>query len=301
VYDIEILDTCIRCGACVAVCPARVFVQNAAAEVAYPVRCILCGHCVAVCPVDAVEHHGFDGQEFPLIHAPEPVDPESLLALLRGRRSVREFRDRPVPRGIVEKLLDAGRYAPTTSNAQGVRYVVITDPARRAVLSRRVMFWFRLGGSLARLPGVSAVAGRSLGRARLRGYLSSLGAMKEVEDAGGDPVLFNAPVVIVTHARKNNIYGVENAAYATYHIALTAHTMGLGSCMIGYLTGVARYDPKVRRLAGIPMGHRMTTALIVGYPKYRYRRLVPRNPPRAKWLEADGVMPNATPDAKDPA
>lgn len=283
-YDIRIEEACIQCGACVAVCPARVFVSGDAVEAARPGGCILCGHCVAVCPVDAVTHHGFDGQTFPAIPEGARLHAENVTGFLRSRRSVREFRDKDVPREVLEHLLDIARYAPTASNAQNVRFIVMTDPQRIRALSRRVTRWVPLLGRLARVPGVLSLASRSWGRARLAAYLAALDGFVESVEGGGDPIFHNAPALILTHARKSNAFGIENSSYATYQLALAAHAMGLGTCMIGFLTTASRYDPAVRRLAGIPRGHRLATALVVGYPIYRYRRLVPRKPPRARWV-----------------
>ncbi|MDX9975799.1 MAG: nitroreductase family protein [FCB group bacterium] len=50
---------------------------------------------------------------------------------LRMRRSVREFRDDPVPREILEEIVDCGRLAPTAINLQPWEFVVVTDPALR--------------------------------------------------------------------------------------------------------------------------------------------------------------------------
>ncbi len=282
-YTIRIASHCIGCKACVDVCPARVFVGADGVRAARPGGCILCGHCVAVCPVDAVEHGGFDGQEFPPIPADARPDVDALVGFLRSRRSVREFRQKEVPREVLERLLDVARYAPTASNAQDVRFVVITDRERMMALSRRITRWLPVLERLARLPGVLAWAGRAWGRKRLEGYLASVEGFRETIRAGGDPIFYSAPALIITHAHKKNAFGIENSAYATYHVALAAHAMGLGTCMIGFLTTASRYDPVVRHLAGIPKGHRMTTALVVGYPVHRYRRLVPRRLPRVTW------------------
>jgi len=282
-YAIGIAAHCVQCGACVEVCPARVFVKAEGVRALRPGGCILCGHCVAVCPVDAVVHRGFDGQEFPPMPAEAEPSLDSLVGFLRSRRSVREFRQKDVPREVLEKLLDVARYAPTASNAQDVRFIVITDRQRIKALSRRITGWVPLLQRLARVPGVLAWASRSWGRKRLEGYLASLEGFAETLRAGGDPIFYNAPALVITHAHKKNAFGIENSAYATYHIALAAHAMGLGTCMVGFLTTASRYDPAVRRLVGIPRGHRMATALVVGYPVHRYRRLVPRRQPSVTW------------------
>ncbi len=282
-HNIAIASHCIECGACVDVCPARVFTKADGVRASRPGGCILCGHCVAVCPVEAVEHGGFDGQEFPPMPAGAGPDVDTLTGFLRSRRSVREFRQKDVPREVLEKLLDIARYAPTASNAQDVRFIVITDRQKMRALSQRITRWLPVLRRLAGIPGALAWASKSWGRKRLEGYLASLDGFEEIIRAGGDPIFYDAPALILTHAHKKNAFGIENSAYATYHIALAAHSMGLGTCMVGFLTTASRYDPGVRRLAGIPKGHRMATALVVGYPVHRYRRLVPRKPARVSW------------------
>ncbi|MHB8646003.1 MAG: TIGR03668 family PPOX class F420-dependent oxidoreductase [Thermomicrobiales bacterium] len=56
-------------------------------------------------------------------------------ALVRGRRSVRAFRPDPVPRGLIERVLDAARWAPSPHGRQPWRFAVITQPAVKARLA----------------------------------------------------------------------------------------------------------------------------------------------------------------------
>lgn len=54
---------------------------------------------------------------------------------IRARRSVRAFRDEPVPEDVLARVLEAGRMAPSASNRQPWRFIVVTDAARREALS----------------------------------------------------------------------------------------------------------------------------------------------------------------------
>jgi nitroreductase len=54
---------------------------------------------------------------------------------LTTRRSVRKFKPDPVPRELLEKIVDAGRLAPTARNVQPWEFVVVTDAAKRAALA----------------------------------------------------------------------------------------------------------------------------------------------------------------------
>lgn len=59
-----------------------------------------------------------------------------VLEVIKKRRSVRAYADRPVTRDQIERLLEAARLAPSASNRQEWRFVVVTDAKRRAALAR---------------------------------------------------------------------------------------------------------------------------------------------------------------------
>lgn len=49
------------------------------------------------------------------------------IEIIRKRRSVREYKDTPIPKGILEKIADAGRFAATARNIQPWEFIVITE------------------------------------------------------------------------------------------------------------------------------------------------------------------------------
>lgn len=55
---------------------------------------------------------------------------------LRSRRNVRRFAPKPVPEDALERILDAGRRAPSAKNRQPWDFVVVTDPSQLTELSR---------------------------------------------------------------------------------------------------------------------------------------------------------------------
>jgi len=50
---------------------------------------------------------------------------------LKGRRSVRVYEDKPVPKEIIEEIIDTARLAPTANNIQPWEFIVITDAGTR--------------------------------------------------------------------------------------------------------------------------------------------------------------------------
>lgn len=55
--------------------------------------------------------------------------------VVRGRRSVRSYSDTPVPKEVLDRVIEAGRLAPSASNVQPWHFIIVTDPEKRTVLS----------------------------------------------------------------------------------------------------------------------------------------------------------------------
>jgi len=120
------IDTplCIRCGLCGRDCPHRVInITIISAEVTTQ-NCLKCGHCVAICPQNAVSISGYEDSP-ELITGDMKLEPEALISLIKGRRSIRQFTNQDVPSEIVSRIIEAGRYTPTAMNKQDVSYVVL--------------------------------------------------------------------------------------------------------------------------------------------------------------------------------
>jgi nitroreductase len=120
---------------------------------------------------------------------------------ITGRRSVRDFLDRPVERALVERLLEAAIWAPSGGNAQTWKFVVVTEPGQ--IRNIKIVS----PGLLGDPPVVIAVC-QNLTAARAKG-----GSLGET---------FLAPV---------------DAAMATQNLLLAAHAEGLGTCTIASFHG----------------------------------------------------------------
>jgi nitroreductase/NAD-dependent dihydropyrimidine dehydrogenase PreA subunit len=282
-----IMETCTGCGLCMEVCPSFVFeLMDTKAAVVRGDWCIGCGHCGAVCPEGAVRH-----EAVPLGKGPRPGPkpatlPEQLMCLLRERRSVRNYRNKPVPKKVLERIIEAGRYAPTGTNSQNVRYVLLTTPEEIDRLrGMAIAFYERIFGLVRGRVGVFLLglfAGRRIVE-NLRESLPKIEHVKEVMTQGEDRLFYQAPVVMVVHAESWDTCSAFNCAVALFNCSLMAHTLGIGCCFNGYLEGAVNNDRKIKRWLGIPRDHRCYAAMTLGYQKTRYQRLVERDPAQVVW------------------
>lgn len=278
-------------GLCLRVCTAGVFEDgddDGCPVVAYPAECFFCGHCVAVCPSGAITHHGMDMGNFPAVRPELTVDAQRLLHFMRSRRSVRNYNQRrSVPRAAMAKLIEAARYAPTGSNAQGLEHIITSDRLLIARLSRLCVDELRKRAE--RYRDDLAMGELDPSRAsRLREQLSSLALVLSDFDAGKDPIFYRAPVVVITHADPGvTSCPQEDATIAAHHMMQMAQSLGLGTCYVGYFYRRVNRNRAIRETLEIPEQNDILMTFTVGYPAIRYRRLVDRLEPQVRWIGYD--------------
>ncbi len=264
-------QTCHKDGICSAVCPAKL-INFTKGEYPTPIAetdelCIRCGHCVAVCPSNSLLH-----AEMPLEQCP-PVRKELLLSaeqseqFLRNRRSIRNYRDKAVPRDTLQKLIEVARYAPTGHNTQSVEWLVLSDRDELNKLVAIVGDWMRW--MLANMSEFALSMHMDL----------ALGRLEE----GNDIVLRDAPVLIVAHASKDDRMAPASCTIALAYLELAATGMGLGGCWAGYFNTACNTFPPMKKALGLPVGHQCFGAMMVGYPQFRYQRMPERKTPSITW------------------
>ena len=102
-------------------------------------------------------------------------------------------------------------------------------------------------------------------------------------DKGEERICRGAPHIILAHGDKAWGFGAEDCALAISLLDLYATSLGLGCCWGGYFySAVNNHQPLFEDL-GLPDHHKAFGAVMVGYPKFQYRRIPLRNPPRVNW------------------
>ncbi len=280
-------DDCTGCEICVNACPVSTLtMKNGKAAIAHGDWCIECGHCGAVCPVDAiVQTKTVVAPELTVGKTP-PVAPEALMQLLRERRSVRQYKDDPIPKEVMEQIINTGRYAPTGVNSQRVHYLVLTSPDEIAELSKKVLdFNAKFFKQLEKKP-FALMLSMFLGRRKVQELLTYRPSMmhaKKQSDKGEDPLLHNAKAVLITHAEAWDGSPAFNCATALYHCSLMAHTLGIGVCFNSWLENTINNDKKLKAWMGIPKENKCYGAMTMGYQNIRYRHLIERSQPDVEW------------------
>jgi len=150
-----------------------------------------------------------------------------VLEAIKGRRSIRAFKSEDVPPEIVEKLIDAARWAPSAGNIQPWEFIIVRNPE----IKRRLVE-AALGQTFIEEAPVVIVVCADEARSS-QGY----------------------------GLRGKTLYCIQDTAAATQNIHLTAYSLGLGTCWVG-----AFREEEARAILKIPPGIRPVAIVPVGYP-----------------------------------
>jgi nitroreductase len=175
---------------------------------------------------------------------------ESIMDIIKKRKSIRKYKDKPLPQDVLSAILEAAKHAPTARNMQQLEYKVVTSKALMEKLTQ----------------GLAAVV-QSMGLP-LKG------------PPGAKPDFFRgAPLLIIVTAPKDNIFGATEAGLAVQNIMLYAVSVNLGTCFIGMVREIAR-DRNLLQMLHIPDNMNIVAALTCGYPDED-------PPPKEKKLNAE--------------
>lgn len=280
-------DKCTVCGDCVQEClngcltdEGGIIVTNAGES-----NCILCGHCVAVCSESAITHHRLNMECFAEYKETRP-NPDDFFQFLKERRSHRHYLDKLVPRQDLEKLVDICRHVPTGSNSQSVEIIMVQDAQEIEKLSDMTVDYLealiqKIMDKSERLKaeGLKPSPNLQFSLDRVDGFKRPIQAKKE----GRDPVFFKAPAVMIFHSVDPTSAPKDNCVIAAQTVTLAARTLGLESCYIGMFEIAANYWNPIKQTISLPEDHKVFSVLVLGYPKFKYKRTVDRNPISIRW------------------
>jgi nitroreductase len=220
---------------------------------------------------------------------PGNYDTSLLVQLMASRRSCRHFTDRPVERAVLEDLMKIGITAPSGTNSQAWTFTLL--PKRQAVVAfagRVASFFGRLNTTAEKT--LLRVFLRLVGKGELdayyRGYYRKVKeALAEWYGSGKDQLFHGSTAAILIGSKPGASCPAEDALLATQNILLGAHSMGLGSCLIGYAVAAMKKDPSIQRSLGIPAEEEIHAVIALGYPDEVYQRVAGRKNVTPRYFE----------------
>ena len=210
------------------------------------------------------------------------------------RRSVRFYQEKQVSEYLVRKILEAGRFAPSAGNAQPWKFIVVQDQKMIAEMTRDVV---NICKRITKFVDYTEPGNkRKEWRAKLLQRFMPNGfhpipfsAMKSMAE-GKLSVWHGAPTVIVLLADMRAPGQPElDIGIAGQNMVLTAHSLGLGTCWVSFITPLARSSRWKERL-GIRYPYKLVTSIAVGYPRGNPDGHVTRETQAIDWFTEEGTF-----------
>lgn len=304
-------EKCTSCGLCIETCLFRSWDldENEVPRMKENAPCFSCYNCMAACPVDAisiVEPYRVDSGFWITLPNPlparmplEPKDADGnpdkwteVEEIVFTRRSARNFKNKPVPETLVKRVLEAGRFAPSSGNCQPRQFVVVTNKdliqemneAATSELDSTFSKYMDDGGwkDLALAYKDNPIPGSWDPRIILGGIGKSI-----VERV--NPVLLGAPVVILIAGDTRSIGSPQmQVGIAGQNMILVANSLGLKATWVGLISRINTV-PSLTEKLGIKEPFMIMSSVVLGYPKFKQEGIVPREFRPRVWFR-EGVQ-----------
>ena len=156
----------------------------------------------------------------------------AFLDLVKQRRSVRNFLDRPVEREKIMTCIEAARLAPSACNSQPWKFIVVDDTQLRDRICKKAFGVFHFFNSFLKTAPVIVVivSEKSKFIARLGGRI------------------------------QNTKYYLLDIGIAGEHLVLQAQELGLGTCWLGWFR-----EKALKSILGVPKGRKIDVMIAMGY------------------------------------
>jgi len=224
-------------------------------------RCLRCQHCLAVCPTAAISILGRDpADSIPLAVGSFPTL-EQMTRLVKGRRSVRQYKDQNVNPVLLQQLLTTLTNAPSGVNRMAVTFSVIDDKA--AMQRFRIKTLTRLAEEMR--------AGRVPERFA---YINQ--AVPAWFEHKADVIFRGAPHLLAAAAGPDAACPQEDVTLALAYFELMAVCAGLGTVWCGLAKMTLELLPELKADLGLAPD-RFYYAMLFGVPAVRYARTVQRD------------------------
>ena len=170
--------------------------------------------------------------------------------------------------------------APSGTNVQGWTFTILLSRDAVVFLGNQIMLYYKELNRLAEKTYLRRLM-KMIGKKELdwyyRNYYESVKeGISEWEKSGRERLFHGAVAAILVAYRPGGSCPAEDALLATQNILLGAHSMGLGTCLVGFAVSAIRKKPAVQVSLGIPPEEIVYSVIALGWPDETYFGLAGR-------------------------
>jgi nitroreductase len=244
---------------------------------------------MAICPTESI-HVECLSYTKDFVGLPESDSFErNFFNMIVSRRAVRNFKDQPVARELLEKIVQAIAFAPPGFPPIKTEIVVVQDTTLiRKALPHMIEVYEFLVKAMAN-PMMRFFIKRRVGPEKFNTISNHVvplmkSRLPELKMGVEDTITRDAPAMILFHANRNSENYKEDIYIALTYGFLAAHALGLGGSAMDIIPPPIERNKELRKMFFIPDTNEVVGCMTLGYPKYRYKRAIKRELKSVKWI-----------------
>ena len=271
-------EKCTECNTCSHHCPGGFIEEGPRIKNLANKYCVNCGHCCIVCPSGAIQITGLENLHVPPYAEDIPVSSQAINALLRRRRSIRQYKPEPVSREHLENIVEAASQVPSAHNFRAFKAYVCSDKVVIAQLHKRLTEHYTRSLDAFKRPieGMSDSLREEL--------LYAFDYLIVNPPEGKDSLFWNASTLLVFTTTIPHPLCIGDAWIASFAAVMHAETIPVGTCYNGFLIMALIEDPSIKPLLKIPDEELVVSGFTLGYPDEKHFRYPPRPPMKTTWI-----------------
>ncbi len=289
-------DICEGCGMCGYVCPRRIpeTIENDTKKTTTISSerfnlCLECGHCVAVCPNLAIQVESLKAEEFESIKALN-ISENQFRSFLKQRRSIRRYKDKPIPKETIDKIVEAAHTSPTATGRKTTGVIVIDNSEMLAKLSELTYEAYGKLGKALKNPIARFMIRQKKGKQIVKMLQEFIMPgmqwyIRWHKEGKSNEILRDCPALLLFHSPIYEPDGSSNCLIAAFHAILMAQVMNIGTCFNDLIPPMCNRVPDIRKLIGLSDDREVYASITMGYPKYKFKRVIPRKLAEVRYLE----------------
>lgn len=266
-------NKCIKCHKCVEACQGLVLNVS---PLGFPNMkkqnepfCIKCGKCEITCPNEAITIN--DAGVYPTEDYTDinKVHFAEFAKHMIFRRSIRNFKEIMVDKKTIENMLDIVRYAPSSSNTQPVRWVLIYEPQKMEIVKKLI--------TSHKLTEFSKIKDNSPQSRSVKRFIAAATQKKDV-------LCWNAPHILLAVVPKSHPNAITDSIIAMEWVDILAPAYGIATCWTDLFSLAINEYPDIKKALGIKSFEICRCSMALGYPDIKITKIPPRKPTRITFI-----------------
>lgn len=249
---------CVKCGQCIKDCLCSAISFNKEGfPIADETKCFKCQHCFAICPTGAISV--FNNKPEDAFAAKNLPSPNEMEALIKMRRSCRQFKQISIEPEKIEKLKEILNWVPTGCNDRGLHFSIVETKESMEKIREDLYTEIKQLAKADELTGM-------------------LANFKDSILSGNDVIFRKAPHMIVVSTNENSHCKDIDPIIALSYFELFAQSLGIATLWCGFAYWTIPACKKVLEKLCLPNGYKISYVMMFGYSDVNYSRSITPEP-----------------------